>query len=287
MQPPSLRRAFLMIAISLLSGLGFAPGLAAPLTGAGYAKIGPLSMYYEVHGAGKPLLMLHGGGSTIQTTFGAVLPTFAAQRLVIAPEQQAHGHTADADRPLSFGQMADDTAALLRQLHVGKVDVLGFSNGAGVAIELSLRHPELVDRLVLGSIYFRRDAIRPELLAAFRQATPDSMPETYRTAYLDVAPNPGDLANLTPKLMDNLLTFEGWSDAQLGSITAPTMIVQAHDDVAPLEHVVAMTRAIPNAQLLALPGGHGSYLGEAMAAIPGSRLPTYATGIMLDFLNAK
>ncbi|UTV40678.1 hypothetical protein MYG64_33300 (plasmid) [Ensifer adhaerens] len=113
------------------------------------------------------------------------------------------------------------------------------------------------------------------------------MPETYRTAYLDVAPNPGDLANLTPKLIDNLLTFEGWSDAQLGSITAPTMIVQAHNDVAPLEHVVAMTRAIPNAQLLALPGGHGSYLGEAMAAIPGSRLPTYATGIMLDFLNAK
>jgi len=276
-----------MAAPASLCGLGITPCLAAPATGEQYAKIGPLRMYYEVHGAGKPLLILHGGGSTIQTTFGAVLPALAAQRLLIAPEQQGHGHTADVDRPLSFSQMADDTAALLRQLHVGKVDVIGFSNGAGVAIELSLRHPELVDRLVLGSIYFRRDAIKPELLAAFRQAAPDSMPEIYRKAYLEVAPNPGDLANLTPKIMNNLLTFEGWTEAQLGSISAPTMIVQAHDDVAPLEHAVAMAHAIPNAQLLAVPGGHGSYLGEAMAAIPGSKLPDYATGIILEFLNAK
>jgi pimeloyl-ACP methyl ester carboxylesterase len=282
-----LRKVVVMAALASLCGLGFTPGLAAPATGEQYAKIGPLRMYYEVHGAGKPLLILHGGGSTIQTTFGAVLPALAAQHLVIAPEQQGHGHTADVDRPLSFSQMADDTAALLRQLHVGKVDVIGFSNGAGVAIELSLRHPELVDRLVLGSIYFRRDAIKPELLAAFRQATPDSMPEIYRKAYLEVAPNPGDLASLTPKIMNNLLTFDGWTEAQLGSISARTMIVQAHDDVAPLEHAVAMARAIPNAQLLAVPGGHGSYLGEAMAAIPGSKLPDYATGIILEFLTAK
>lgn len=284
---PCLKAGFLLVAAALLSGLGFTPGFASPTKKAGYAEIGPLTMYYEVHGAGKPLLILHGGGSTIQTTFGAVLPTLAAQRLVIAPEQQGHGHTADIDRPLSFRQMADDTAELLRQLDVGKVDVLGFSNGAGVAIELTLRHPELVDRLVLGSIYARRNAIRPELLAAFRQATPDSMPEIYRRAYMEVAPNPGDLANLTPKIMDNLLTFEGWSDAQLSAIRAPTMIVQAHNDVAPLEHVVAMAHAIPNAQLLALPGGHGSYLGEVVAAIPGSKLPDYAIGIILEFLNAK
>lgn len=282
-----LRKVFLMVLLAPICGFGFTPGLAAPATGAQYAKIGPLTMYYEVHGAGKPLLILHGGGSTIQTTFGAVLPALAAQRLVIAPEQQAHGHTADIDRPLSFSQMADDTAELLRQLDVGKVDVLGFSNGAGVAIELTLRYPELVDRLVLGSIYARRDSIRPELLAAFRQASPESMPEIYRRAYLEVAPNPRDLANLTPKIMDNLLTFEGWSDAQLGAIRAPTMLVQAHNDVAPLEHVVAMAHTIPNAQLLALPGGHGSYLGEAMAAIPGSRLPEYATEIIMEFLNAK
>ena len=284
---PIPKARFLMIVVAMLSGLGITPGWASPGQRAGFAKIGPLNMYYEVHGAGKPLLLLHGGGSTIKTTFGAVLPALAEQRLVIAPEQQGHGHTADVDRPLSFSQMADDTAELLRQLDVGKVDVLGFSNGAGVAIELTLRHPELVDRLVLGSIYARRDSIRPELLAAFRHATPESMPEIYRRAYLEVAPNPGDLAQLTPKIMDNLLTFEGWIDTQLGAIDAPTMIVQAHNDVAPLEHIVAMTYAIPNAQLLALPGGHGSYLGETMAAIPGSRLPDYAMGIILEFLNAK
>ena len=116
-------------------------------------QIGKLNMYYEVHGRGLPLLVLHGGGSTIQTTYGAILPDLARSRTVIAPEQQGHGHTADVDRPLTYRQMADDTAALLRQLGYRKVDVIGFSNGGGVAMELAMRYPELVRKLVIGSAY--------------------------------------------------------------------------------------------------------------------------------------
>jgi pimeloyl-ACP methyl ester carboxylesterase len=276
-----------MAAFALLFLLSAAPGEAQPVAGHGYAQISPLKMYYEVHGKGAPLLILHGGGSTIDTSFAAILPELAARRLVIAPEQQAHGHTADIDRPLSFSQMADDTAALLRQLGIHKVDILGFSNGGSVALELALRHPDLVGRMVLASVYYRRDGIKPELLRSFETAGPGSMPEIYRQAYLKVAPNPRDLDKLTPKLMRNLLGFEGWSDAQLASIRTPTMIVQANNDIAPLEHIAAMARAIPGAQLLVLPGGHGTYLGEAMAAVPGSRLPTYALGIMMEFLDAK
>ncbi|MEI4509220.1 alpha/beta hydrolase [Sphingopyxis sp. CCNWLW253] len=273
-------------ALCLLFVLSAAVASAQPAGGkSGYAEIGALKMYYEVHGEGAPLLILHGGGSTVGTSFGAILPELAKAHMVLAPEQQGHGHTADLDRPLSYRQMADDTAALFKRLGLRQVDVLGFSNGGGVAIELAIRHPELVHRLVLGSVYYRRDDIRPELLRSFETANAQSMPEIYRKAYLAVAPNPDDLPRLTPKLMHNLLSFEGWSEAELGSIQAPTMILQGNYDVAPLEHIAAMARIIPGAQVVVLPGGHGAYLGEAMAAIPGSRLPTYATGIILEFLN--
>lgn len=271
---------------TLLAVLGcMSVARAEPVATSGYAQIGPLKMYYEVHGAGEPLLVLHGGGSTIRTTFGAILPELAKTRQVIAPEQQGHGHTADIDRPLSFRQMADDTAALVRKLGLGQVDVLGFSNGGSVAIDLAIRHPELVRRLVLGSVYYRRDGIHPQLLRSFETARAEDMPEIYRKAYLEVAPNPDDLRRLTPKLMQNLLSFEGWTDGELRSIKAPTMILQGNQDVAPLEHIVALSRLIPNSQLVVLPGGHGTYLGEIMAAVPGSRLAEYTTGIILEFLN--
>lgn len=283
---PELRRRVLVAALALLAVPQADSVFANPRPRTGYAEIGRLRMYYEVHGAGKPLLILHGGGSTIDTTFGAILPELASRRLVIAPEQQGHGHTGDVDRPFSFRQMADDTAMLLNQLGIDRADVLGFSNGAGVALELALRHPERVDHLVLGSIYFQRDEIRPELLASVRKTTPESMPEPYRKAYLAVAPNPRDLENLTPKIMQNLLGFPGWTEEHLGTIKARTMIIQANQDIAPLAHIAAMAEAIPNAQVLVLPGGHGSYLGEVMAAIPGSRLPDYTTGLILEFLDA-
>src|SRR5689334_17031450 len=107
-----------------------------------YASVNGLKMYYEIHGEGAPLVLIHGGGSTIQTTFGRVLPALAKNHKVIAVELQAHGHTADIDRPLSFEQDADDVAELLKQLHIEKADVFGFSNGASTTLEIAIRHPE-------------------------------------------------------------------------------------------------------------------------------------------------
>jgi len=99
-------------------------------------------MYYEVHGAGPPLLLLHGGLTTIETSIGPLIPHFSGTRQIIAPKQQAHGHTADIDRPLSFEQMADDTAALLRHLGIGRTDVFGYSAGGNVALGPAIRHPK-------------------------------------------------------------------------------------------------------------------------------------------------
>ncbi len=112
----------------------------------GYAPVNGLEMYYEIHGAGQPLVLLHGALSATGTSFGKLLPALAATRRVIAVEQQAHGHTADIDRPLSYEQMADDTAAALRHLGIERADVFGYDDGGNVALGLAIRHPAMVDR---------------------------------------------------------------------------------------------------------------------------------------------
>src|ERR671922_2573602 len=114
----------------------------------GYASVNGLRMYYEIHGTGQPLILLHGAFSAIGTSFGALLPSLAKTRQVIAFELQAHGHTADIDRPLTLEGMADDVAAAIQQLGLGQADVFGYSMGAFVALQLVIRHPELVRKLV-------------------------------------------------------------------------------------------------------------------------------------------
>src|SRR5688500_7685694 len=170
-----------------------ARGVADTVSGR-YATVNGLRMYYEVHGEAKgsvpPLVLLHGGGSTIVTTFGRVLPSLAASRQVIAVELQGHGHTADRDGPLSFAQDADDVAALLRAIAVSEVDVFGFSNGANATLELARRHPGLVRRLVVASGFVTRDAIPEPVWESFRQPPdPNRMPPALREAYLKAAPD--------------------------------------------------------------------------------------------------
>src|SRR6187431_2290462 len=115
----------------------------------GYASVNGLKMYYEIHGSGFPLVLIHGGGSTIQTTFGRVIDSLAKDHQVIAVEMQAHGHTPDIERPLSFEQDADDIAELLKQLKITKADIFGFSNGASTTLELAIRHPALINKIVV------------------------------------------------------------------------------------------------------------------------------------------
>src|SRR5688500_9191401 len=122
----------------------------------GFSKVNGLNMYYEIYGDGKPLVLIHGGGSTIQTTFGRVLAPLARNHKLVAVELQAHGHTPDMDRPLSFEQDADDVAALLNNLKNSKANIFGFSNGGTTALQIAIRHPELVDKVVAASAIFKR-----------------------------------------------------------------------------------------------------------------------------------
>lgn len=275
---------------SLMAGAG-SPLSAAPDVQAGHAAVNGLRMYYELHGpepagAGRPLLLLHGGGSSIRTTFGAVLPALARTRRVIAIEQQGHGRTADIDRPLSFEQMADDGAALLGSLGVAEADVFGFSVGGNVALQMAIRHPERVGRLVVGSTFYRTEALAPAVRASFAgPVTPADMPAPLREEYLRIAPHPEHLQRQIDKLMAMLGGFRDWPPQMLQAIRAPTLVLLGNADIVGPEHAMEMCRLIADCTLAILPGGHGTYLGEVTAARPGSRLPEITVLLVEEFLG--
>jgi pimeloyl-ACP methyl ester carboxylesterase len=225
-----------------------------------------LDMYYEVHGSGRPLVLLHGALSTTSVDFGAALPSLAKDRRVIAVEQQAHGHTADIDRPLSIDQMADDTAALLRHLGIGQADLFGYSMGAGIALRITLEHPELVRKLAVASLAHTRDGLHPGLLDGLQQVTPEMLAGTpFQLAYAREAPHPEAWPTLVAKVMELNRNVPEWPAEAIRSITAPTLLIIGDSDIVRPEHAVEMFRllgggvvgdlvGLPRSQLAVLPG---------------------------------
>jgi pimeloyl-ACP methyl ester carboxylesterase len=237
-------------------------------------------MYYEVHGEaieGRPvLLLIPGGGSTIQTNFASILPLLSKHRQVIAVDEEGHGRTAATDRPLTAENSAGDVVAVLDLLQLEAVDVLGFSAGGHTALALAMQHPTRVRRLVAASTFFSRDAMPDEFWEGMKFATLANMPAAYQDADRSLNPEPGHLERLFELDRQRIIGFPGWSEADLGRITAPTLVLCADQDVMSSEHAVRMSRAIPGARLLVVPGGHGDYLGE-VAASDGDLQAMHAT----------
>lgn len=255
----------------------------------GHAPVDGISMYYEVHGRrdGVPLVLLHGGGSTIEVTFSRVLPIFAGSRRVIALEEQGHGRTTDRDAPVTFESSADDVASLLRHLKVDKADLLGFSNGASVALQIAIRHPQLVRTLVFASSITKRDGAQPQLWEFMEHADFSNMPQPLKDAFLRVNSDVRQLRTMHDKDAARMRNFKDVPDALVGSIQAPTLIVLGDRDVVKPEHAVELTRLIPGARLLILPGGHGDYLGEAVLTQKDTRYPELAARLIEAFLDAQ
>ena len=226
----------------------------------GYAPVNGLNMYYEIHGTGRPLVVLHGAYHTIDM-FGELLPTLAETRRVIAVELQGHGHTADVDRPLSYEQMADDVAALLRHLEIEEADIFGYSMGGGVALQIVIRHPEVVRKLVVASASYTSDGMHPELLEMILSIVPEAFAGSpVDEAYLRTAPNPEDFPNLVAKLKRLDMEPFAWPPEHLRAIEAPTLIVVGDSDAIRLEHAVEMFRLLG-----------GGVMGD-LAGLPRSRL---------------
>jgi pimeloyl-ACP methyl ester carboxylesterase len=142
--------------------MSLAGGVTNAQISTGYAPVNGIRMYYEIHGESQtPVVLIHGGGSTIESSFHYLLPLLASHRRVIALETQAHGRTSDRDGPESFQQDSDDVAALLKYLQIGKADFLGFSNGGSTVLQIAIRHPDLVNKIVPISGAYRRDGLIP------------------------------------------------------------------------------------------------------------------------------
>jgi len=238
------RRSFIAtIAAGIIlaaSTLGFAQTGTTTALKTGYAQVNGLKLYYEIRGAGEPLILLHGGLGAIEM-LGDILPLLARTRQVIAVDLQAHGRTADIDRPLSFEAMADDIAALMKVLGIEKADVMGYSLGGGVALRTTIRHPTLIRKLVVVSIPFKRDGWYPEILAAMAQVGPgaaDSMKQSpMYQLYARIAPRPADWPVLLAKIGELLRKDYDWSN-DVAAIKAPTMLVFGDADAIRPEHVV-------------------------------------------------
>lgn len=230
-----------------------------------YVNVNGINLYYEFHGAGKPLVLLHGGLGAIEM-FGELLPQLAAERQVIAVDLQAHGRTADIDRPLSLEAMADDIAALIAHLGFEQVDIMGYSMGGGVALQTTIRHPALVHKLVAVSIPFKRQAWYPEVLASMAQmgpaaAEPMKQSPIYQL-YASIAPRPEDWPVLLTKMGEMLRTEYDWTE-DVAAITAPTLIVFGDADSVRINHPV---------EFFELLGGGKGDAGWDNSNMPASRL---------------
>lgn len=263
------------------------PSRLAPLR-SGHAPVNGIRMYFEVHGRreGVPLVLLHGGGSTIGVTFGRVLPIFARSRRVIAIEEQGHGRTTDRDAPVTFESSADDVAALLAHLQVTRADIFGFSNGASVALQLAIRRPDVVRSLVFASAMTRRDGARPQLWEFMAQASIANMPQPLKDAFLEVTPDAQQLEVMHDKDRERMLRFRDVPDVLVGAVRARTLILIGDQDIVTPEHALDLSRLIPGARLLVLPAGHGDYIGEAVMTQRETRYPELTAGLIEEFLDS-
>ena len=239
-----------------------------------YAPVNGLQMYYEIHGRGEPLALLHGAFGAIDL-WGPILTTLAKTHQVIAVELQGHGHTADIiDRPLSYEQMADDMAALMDHLTIAQADIVGYSMGATTSLQVAIRHADLVRKLVVVSPNYRSDGYYPELLAGLQQMTLDTFAGTpQEAAYLRHAPNPEDFPVLVEKQKVLPQAF-AFPEEDVAAIAAPTLVAIGDSDVVRPEHAVALFRllgggvpgdlvGLPKSQLAIVPGAtHRSIVEE-------------------------
>ncbi len=255
--------------------------------GGNYLEVNGLNMYFEIYGQGKPLVLVHGGGSTIQSNFAKIIPLLAKNRKVIAVELQAHGRTGDRNTDLSFEQDADDIATLIKKLNVDQADFLGFSNGGTTTLQIAIRHPAIVDKIILGSTLAKRNGVPDWFWDFMKQAKLENMPEQLKTAYRQVAPDPDGLQIMHDKDARRMVNFRDISDEQIKSIKAPALIIIGDKDIITPEHAIELHRQIANSDLAIIPGVHGEYIGEITTIKPGFKESDLVTPIIEKFLNKK
>ncbi|HJQ14063.1 MAG TPA: alpha/beta hydrolase [Anaerolineales bacterium] len=232
-----------------------------------YVSVNGLNMYYEIHGEGQPLVLLHGAFSAIGSSFGNMIPGLAKHRQVVGFDLQGHGRTADIDRPLTVEGMADDVAAALSELGIEQADVLGYSNGGSVALHIATRHPQMVRKLVLMSIGYKLSGVHPGLMEGLGEMKPEMMHGSpWHEEYMRIAPRPENFNRLFEKKTQMDRQIKDFSEEVIRGIKAPILLMIGDSDLIRPEHAVELFRllgggvfgdmppGLPNSQLAILPG---------------------------------
>ena len=243
------REAFPGVALAMAMAVALAVAMAVPAAAAeptpatGYAPVHGLRMYYEVHGSGEPVVLLHGGFMTIPLNWDGWIDDFAKSRKVIAVEMQGHGRTADIDRDPTAENLADDVAALLDYLKVPRADLVGYSMGGGVAMQLAVRHPDRVRKLVILSAPYRRDGMVQEGSDAIGKITAELFKGSpLESEYLRLSPTPDRFSDFVDRMVAADSKQVDLTAAQFGATTAPMFFVNGDADGIRLEHVAEMFR---------------------------------------------
>ncbi len=257
----------------------------------GFAPVNGVNLYYEIHGQSRkdvrPLVLLHGGGSTIESNYAHFLPLLAGTRQVIAAEEAGHGHTKMTSRPLTFENSADDIAALLAYLKISDADIFGFSNGGTVALQVAIRHPEKVHRLVVASGLYRRDGMADGFFEGMKSATMAQMPEVLLEVDRKINPGPKHQQELFTIDSQRMIHFQDIPDEKIHSIRAPSLIIGGDQDVVLPEHAIRMAHEIPGARFTILPSNHGGYVGSIEAGPLDTGLLEITARLVTNFLDTK
>jgi pimeloyl-ACP methyl ester carboxylesterase len=240
-----------------------------------YVEAGAVRTYYEVSGAGEPLILLHGGMCTVET-FDAQARPLAERYRVYVPERRGHGRTADVDGPITYENMAADTIAFMEAVGIESAHLAGWSDGAIVGLLVAMQRPELVRKLVLIGQYVNLDGAREEGKALMEAFTVETFPPMFRQMYAAVSPDgPQHFTVIFEKLTPLWRGDPGIALADLADVTSPTLVLAGDDDVLTIEHAAALAQALPDAQLAIVPG--------TSHALPMEK-PDLVNRLLLDFL---
>lgn len=251
----------------------------------GYESANGIQLYYEMYGAGKPLTLIHGGGSSGLFDFEETIKRLRDQFQLIVIDLQNHGRSGHRDVPQTFEQDARDVAAILEKLGIKKSSFFGFSNGATTVLQIASLFPDITEKVIAASGVTKRSGMIDGFFEGMNHATIDHMPEYLKAHFLKLNPDERLLQNMFDKDSQRMIHFQGWENSALTSITAPVFFIAGDRDVITAEHTVEMSRLVPCSRLMILPCGHGSYMMADETGSTDSDLIDFSVNQVKKFLN--
>lgn len=251
----------------------------------GHKNVNGIKMYYEIYGSGKPLVLIHGGGSSILFDYKEVISKLENKFQLIGIDLQNHGKSDHRKIPETFEQDAKDVAALLKEINIDKASFFGFSNGGNTVMQIAHLYPEIVDKLIVASAFYKRNGMMDGFFESMMNATLDSMPGTLKTNFLSLNSDVEALENMFDKDSKRMQTFVDWNEDILKGIKAPTLFISGDKDVMKPEHVVEMWRLVSDSQLMILPATHGSYIMADFGGNVDEKLIDFTINEVEKFLN--